>query len=99
MTELPRSRSRCSVAEQRPIIALVQADGRFVEHVEDAREVRADLRGQPDTLSLAAGERGGAAPERQVPHADLVEEAQPILHLAKNALGDDPLAIASARSW
>ena len=36
------------------VVALVQADGRLVEHVEHADEARADLRGQADALRLAA---------------------------------------------
>jgi hypothetical protein len=40
--------------EQAGIVALVQADGRLVQHVEHAGEARADLRGEPDALALAA---------------------------------------------
>ena len=80
-------------AEQRAIVPLVQADGRLVEHVQHARQVRSDLRGEPDALAFAAGERRRAASERQVPDADLVEEAQAILHFPQDALRDDPLAI------
>ena len=36
------------------VVALVQADARFVQHVEHARQPGADLRGQPDALRLAA---------------------------------------------
>ena len=86
MTVLPRSRRRLQRAEQRAVVALVQADRRLVEHVEHAGQVRADLRRQPDALPFAARERGGAAPERQVADADVVEEAQPILDLAQDAL-------------
>ena len=93
MTVLPRSRSRASVAEQLAVVALVQADRRLVEHVEHAGEVRADLRRQPDALPFAARQRRRAAAERQVADADVVEEPQPILDLAQDALGDDRLAI------
>jgi hypothetical protein len=37
--------------EQPVIVALVQADGGLVEHVEDAGEARSDLGGQPDALA------------------------------------------------
>ena len=47
--------------EQLVVIPLVQADGRLVEDIQNADEARADLRGQPDTLALAAGECGGRA--------------------------------------
>ena len=82
MTVLPRSRSRASVAEQLPVVALVQADRRLVEDVEHAGQVRADLRRQPDALPFAARQRRGAACQRQVADADVVQEAQPLLDLA-----------------
>ena len=40
--------------EQAVVVALVQADARFVQNIEHADERRADLRGQPDALRLAA---------------------------------------------
>ena len=61
ITVLPRSRRRLQRFEQPRVVALVQADRRLVEHVEHAGEARADLRGQPDALALAAGQRAGAA--------------------------------------
>ena len=39
------------------VVALVEADRRLVEHVEDADESAADLAGEPDALGLAARER------------------------------------------
>ena len=39
------------------VVALVQPDRRLVEHVEHADQARPDLRGEPDALGLAAGER------------------------------------------
>ena len=43
--------------DQPPVVALVQADRRLVEDVEHPDQAAADLRGQPDALRLAAGER------------------------------------------
>ena len=43
--------------EQAQVIARVQADGRFVEHVKDAAQIRAELRGQSDPLRFAAAQR------------------------------------------
>src|SRR5690606_34652750 len=40
--------------EQAIVVALVEADARLVEHVEHAREARADLAGEADALALAA---------------------------------------------
>ena len=79
--------------EERAIVALVEADRRLVEDVEDAGQVRSNLRRQPDALPFAARERRGAPAERQVADADVVEEVQPIANLAHDAAGDEVLAI------
>ena len=71
----------------------MQADRRLVEDVEDAGQVRADLRRQPDALALAARQRRRAPAERQIADADVVEKPQPLLNLAEDALGDDRLAV------
>ena len=42
-------------ADQPAVVPLVEADRGLVEDVEDAHELRADLRRQPQTLRLAAG--------------------------------------------
>ena len=79
--------------QQAPVVALVQADRRLVEHVEDAGQVGADLRRQADALPFPAGQRRGAAAERQVADADVVEEAQAIADLAQQPAGDEVLAL------
>ena len=45
-------------AEQLAVVALVEADRGLVEDVDDAGQLAAHLRRQPDALALAAGERG-----------------------------------------
>ena len=45
--------------DQAPVVALVEADRRLVEHVQHADQARADLRRQADALRLAAGQRAG----------------------------------------
>ncbi len=62
--------------EQALVVALVQADRRLVEDVHDADQSGADLACQPDALRLAAGQRLGAAVERQVVEADVDQEAR-----------------------
>jgi hypothetical protein len=42
--------------EQAVVVALVEADRGLVEHVEHAREARADLAGEADALDFAARE-------------------------------------------
>ena len=80
--------------EQRAVVALVQADRRLVEHVQHAGQIGADLRRQPDPLPFAARERGGAAAEREIPHADVVEEREAILDLLEHAAANQRLAVA-----
>ncbi len=63
--------------QQARVIALVQADRRFIEHVHDAGEAGADLRGQPDALRFAAGQGFRRAVERKVVEADIDEEGNP----------------------
>ena len=75
--------------EQLVVVALVQADGRLVQDIQDADEARADLRGQADALALAAGERRGRARERQVAQAHGLQKRQPGADLPHDLLGDD----------
>jgi hypothetical protein len=72
------------------VVALVQPDRRLVEHVEHADQGRADLRGQPDALRLAARQRRRRAVHRQVADPDVVEEAQALVDLAH----DEPRDVA-----
>ena len=69
-------------------VARVQADGRLVEHVERADEMRAERRGELDALRFAAGERGGEAVEREVVEADFVEESQARADFFEDFVGD-----------
>ena len=75
VAEVAQARER---AEQALVVALVQADRRFVEHVHHADQSRADLRGEADALRFAAGQAVGLAIEREVIEADIDEEAQPL---------------------
>ena len=74
--------------EQSLIVALVQADGRFIEDVHHADQPRADLARQPDTLRLAAGQRVGAAIQREIAQAHVAEEAEPSADLLDDLDGD-----------
>jgi len=47
--------------EEPGIVALVEADRRLVENVENAGQARADLRGEADALALAARKRSAGA--------------------------------------
>ena len=74
--------------QQPAIVARVQADGRFVEHVEDAGQAAADLAGQADALRFAAGERRRRPAQRQVVEADVDQELHAIRDLAQHFAGD-----------
>ncbi len=66
----------------------MEADRRLVQHVADARQPAADLRGQADALELAAAERVRPAVARQVVQAHFEHEAQPLRDLLDNGLSD-----------
>ena len=78
-------------AEQLDIVAGMEADRGFVEHIEHAGEAGADLGCQPDALALAAGERGGPAFQRQISQPDSVEEFQAGSDLLEQLCGDHRL--------
>src|SRR5579872_4289891 len=75
-------------AEQTAVVARVQADGRFVEDVQDAGQPAADLTGEPNPLRFAAGKRRGRASQREVIEADIDEELQAIANLAQQLAGE-----------
>ena len=60
--------------QQTVVVAMVQSDGRLVEHVQHAAQLRSDLRRQPDALAFAAGECGGRAIERNVAQPDGIQK-------------------------
>ena len=64
--------------EETLVVPLVEPDAGLVEDVEHAHQTGADLRGEPDALGLAAGERGRAAAEGQVVEPDVAQEAKPV---------------------
>ena len=75
------------------VVALVEADGWLVEDVQHAHERRADLRGEPDPLRLAARQRAGRAVQGQVVEPDVDEKAEPRVDLLEDLAGDLVLTI------
>ena len=75
-------------AEQALVVALVQADGRLIQHVHHAYQTRANLACQTDTLGFTAGERFCRAGKRQVVQADVHQELQAIANLFQHFFGD-----------
>ena len=58
------------------VVALVQADGWFVEHVHDAGQAASNLRGQTDSLTFTAREGVCFPVQGEVVQPDAVEEAE-----------------------
>ena len=83
-------------ADQARVVALMEADRRLVEDVQDADELRADLRREPKPLRLAARQRRGRAVEREVADADVVEEREPLADLLDDAVADQLLRLREA---
>ena len=83
----------CQRVDEPPVVALVQADRGFVEHVQRADETGADLAGEADALGLAAGQRAGRPRQREVVEADVEEEPEPGVDLLGDPLGDHPVAL------
>ena len=83
--------------EQLCIVALVQSDARLIENVEHAHERGADLRGQPDALRFAAGERRRGAREREILQADALQKTETAADLFEDASGDHRLHIGQLR--
>jgi hypothetical protein len=74
--------------EQPLIVALMEPDRRLVQHIEHPGQSRADLRGEPDPLALAARQRARGARQRQIFEPDIVEEFEPVADLLEDAIGD-----------
>ena len=79
-------------AKQALVVSGVQADRRFVEHVEDPAELRANLRGQPDALAFPARQRGGGAVEAEVAKPHGAQKLQALADLVEDAPGQNRFA-------
>src|ERR1700683_2413114 len=63
-------------ADEAIVITRVESDGRLVENVENAAEARTNLRGETNSLRLAAGKRCRGTVERQIPESHGEEEIE-----------------------
>ena len=66
----------------------MQTDGRFVEHVKDAAQIRTKLRGQTDSLRLAATQCFCGTPKSEITEPDLFHESQSLLNFRDKTCGD-----------
>ncbi len=74
--------------QQFAVVALVQADGWLVQHIEHAGQAGADLRGEANALAFTARERPGGACQGQIVETDIVEEFQAGANFLQDAGGD-----------
>ena len=84
-------------ADQPPVVALVEPDRRLVEDVEDAHELGADLRREPQPLRLATGERTSRPVEVEVADADVVEKGETLADLLHDPAADQLLGRREAQ--
>ena len=74
--------------EKPGVVARVQADGRLVENVEDAAQIRAELSCEPYALGFAAAQRLCGAVEGEVVQSDLAQKAKSLGDFAEDVCGD-----------
>ena len=74
--------------EQPRIVALMQADAGFIEHIHDANQAGADLAGQTNALRFAARQGFGAARQGEVVEPDIVEKAKALADLFQDLVGN-----------
>ena len=74
--------------QQFVVIPLVQANGGFVQNIENAHQRRTDLRSQTNTLALTAGQGGSSSGKGQILQTHIHQKLQPGLNLPDNLLCD-----------
>ena len=72
-------------------IMLDDEDGRFIENVENAAQLGADLCGQANALTFSTRECGGGTSERQIAESDVVQEFEALGDFVRDASGDGQL--------
>src|SRR2546430_8110845 len=72
----------------------MQTDGRFVQNVEHAAQIRAELRRQPDPLRFASTQRFCGTSKREITEPDIFHESQTLLDFG-NEIGRDRLLRAT----
>ena len=82
---------------QAVVVALVQADAGFVQHVHHAGEARANLAGQANALGFAAAQGFGTARQAQVAQAHVVEKVQAQHDFAHHFVGNFGLGALQAQ--
>ena len=79
-------------AKQGLVVLRVKANRGLIQDVTDPLQVRSQLRGKPNALSLATGERWRCAVKRQIPKPNRPQEINTGLNLIQKAIGNGLLA-------
>ncbi len=82
--------------DQLDVVPLMKADARLVEDIEDAHELRADLRCEPDALPFPSGERPRGTIERKVIEPHIQKKLEPLPDLLEDRRGDGRLPLRAA---
>ena len=83
--------------EQAQIVARMQTDGRLVEHVKHAAQIRTELRRQPNALRFASAQRFRRTAEREIIESNVLHEAKPLLNFRHKIRRDCLLRSAKAQ--
>src|SRR5215469_8384587 len=79
-------------------VARMKADGRLVEDVERAHQMRTERCRQLDALRFSAGKSGSEAVEREIVQADFIEKLQARANLFQNLVSDFYLRFGKLQS-
>ncbi len=82
ITQVPKG------VQQPIVVALMQANRRFVEDIHDAHQTRADLASKANTLGFTARQGIRAAIQRQIVQANVDQELQAFADLLEDFVGD-----------
>ena len=96
-SEFPFSRSAVSVSSKAQVIARMQTDGRFVENVKHAAQIRTELRRESDPLRFAAAQCFRRTAEREITEPDVLHETKPLLNFRHKIRRDCLLRSAKAQ--
>src|SRR4051812_46701713 len=80
------------------VVLVMQADRRFIEHVQNATKTRPDLGCKTDALALSSGQRICRTVETEITKADVIEKLQPIADFLNDPAGNQGFAFSQFQS-
>src|SRR5205085_2760543 len=72
------------------VVARMETNGRFIEDVEDATEIRAELGGEANALAFSTGERGDTTPKLQITEANFTKKFQAFANFREDVPSNQP---------